>query len=92
MTTTVNVQDAKTRLSELLRRVEAGEEIVIARAGTPIARINAAAPIRRNLDSPLLPEIPPIPVDALFDETTAIELADWEDGHSTDPLIDSARP
>ncbi|HOC13628.1 MAG TPA: type II toxin-antitoxin system prevent-host-death family antitoxin [Propionicimonas sp.] len=37
--TTVNVQEAKTRLSELLARVERGEEIVVARAGTPVARL-----------------------------------------------------
>lgn len=39
MTTTVNVQDAKTRLSELLKAVEAGETVVIARAGKPIAEL-----------------------------------------------------
>ena len=36
---TVNVHNAKTQLSRLLERVEAGEEIVIARAGRPIARL-----------------------------------------------------
>lgn len=35
----VNVQEAKTRLSELLARVERGEEIVVARAGKPVARL-----------------------------------------------------
>ena len=35
--TTVNVYDAKTHLSRLLERVEAGERIVIARAGKPVA-------------------------------------------------------
>lgn len=35
----VNVYDAKTRLSRLLERVEAGEEIVIARAGRPVAKL-----------------------------------------------------
>jgi prevent-host-death family protein len=35
----VNVHDAKTRLSQLLHRVEAGEEILIARAGKPVARL-----------------------------------------------------
>lgn len=35
----VNVHEAKTRLSELLERVERGEEVVIARAGRPIARL-----------------------------------------------------
>lgn len=37
--TTVNVHEAKTHLSRLLERVEAGETIVIARAGTPVARL-----------------------------------------------------
>lgn len=32
-----NIHDAKTHLSRLLERVEAGEEIVIARAGKPLA-------------------------------------------------------
>lgn len=35
----VNVYEAKTHLSKLLRRVRAGEEIVIADAGKPIARL-----------------------------------------------------
>ena len=35
-----NIHEAKTRLSELLQRVEAGEEFVIARAGLPIARLS----------------------------------------------------
>ena len=40
----VNVHEAKTHLSRLLKRVEAGEEIVISRAGAPVARLIAAAP------------------------------------------------
>ena len=35
----VNVYDAKTRLSQLLREVAAGEDIVIAKDGTPLARL-----------------------------------------------------
>ena len=35
----VNVHAAKTNLSRLLERAEAGEEIVIGRAGRPIARL-----------------------------------------------------
>ena len=35
----VNIHEAKTNLSKLLARASAGEEIVIARAGKPIARI-----------------------------------------------------
>lgn len=41
MMATVNVHEAKTHLSALLARAEAGEEIVIARAGTPVARLVA---------------------------------------------------
>lgn len=35
----VNVHQAKTQLSKLLARVAAGEEITIAKAGTPLARL-----------------------------------------------------
>jgi prevent-host-death family protein len=38
--TSVNVHEAKTHLSRLLARVEAGEDILIARRGRPIARIS----------------------------------------------------
>ena len=37
--TTVNIHQAKTHLSRLLVRVAQGEEVVIARAGTPVARL-----------------------------------------------------
>jgi len=36
----VNVHEAKSHLSRLLDRVEAGEEILIARAGRPVARLS----------------------------------------------------
>ena len=36
---TVNVREAKTHLSRLLAQVEAGEEVVIARSGKPVARL-----------------------------------------------------
>jgi prevent-host-death family protein len=35
----VNVHQAKTHLSKLLERVALGEEIVIAKAGTPVAKL-----------------------------------------------------
>jgi prevent-host-death family protein len=37
----VNIHEAKTHLSRLLQRVIAGEEITIARAGVPVARLVA---------------------------------------------------
>jgi len=36
---TINVHAAKTHLSRLLERVAAGEEIVIAKSGKPVARL-----------------------------------------------------
>ena len=41
---TFNIYEAKTQLSRLLKRVRAGEEIVIADVGTPIARIVPFSP------------------------------------------------
>jgi prevent-host-death family protein len=35
----VNIHEAKTHLSRLVERVERGEEVVIARAGRPVARL-----------------------------------------------------
>ena len=39
MTTTVNIHEAKTQLSRLLVRVQAGDEIIIAKAGKPLAKL-----------------------------------------------------
>ena len=36
----VNIHQAKTQLSDLLERVQNGEEVIIAKAGTPIATLN----------------------------------------------------
>ncbi len=38
-TVTVNIHEAKTQLSQLLLRVKMGEEVVIAKAGKPVARL-----------------------------------------------------
>lgn len=35
----VNIHEAKTHFSKLLARVKEGEEVVIAKAGTPVARL-----------------------------------------------------
>src|SRR5438445_816440 len=44
----VNIHQAKTELSKLIERVEAGEEIVIARAGRPVAKLVAVKPRARR--------------------------------------------
>jgi prevent-host-death family protein len=52
--TTVGVHEAKTNLSELLRRAEAGEDIVICRGSAPVARLVAVSPLpgrRLGLDA-----------------------------------------
>jgi prevent-host-death family protein len=47
---TVNVHEAKTQFSRLLKRVAAGQEIIIAKAGHPVARlIPFRQPGRREL-------------------------------------------
>lgn len=44
----VGVHEAKTHLSRLLKRVAAGEEIVIARSGRPVARLIPVETARRR--------------------------------------------
>ncbi len=44
----VNVHAAKTNLSRLLERVERGEEIVLGRAGKPVARLVPYVPEQRK--------------------------------------------
>ncbi len=45
--TRVNLHEAKTHLSRLVRAVQAGEEVVIARSGQPVARLVAVNPSNR---------------------------------------------
>ena len=45
----VNIHEAKTHLSRLIDRAEKGEEIVIARAGKPIVRLERIAPLGRRV-------------------------------------------
>jgi prevent-host-death family protein len=52
MTERVNVYEAKTHLSQLLDRAAAGEEIVIARAGRPVARLVALSDASSRLRVP----------------------------------------
>lgn len=46
MADSVPLNETKTRLSELVRHVEAGEEIVIRRGATPVARLVRETPTR----------------------------------------------
>jgi prevent-host-death family protein len=49
---TVNIHEAKTHLSRLIEAVESGEEVVIARAGQPVALLTAYKPPRRKIAPP----------------------------------------
>jgi prevent-host-death family protein len=76
MAETVNIHEAKTHFSKLLARVSAGEEIVIARAGKPVARL---APIRQGT---LKKRVPGIDKGKIwmaddFNTMSERELDDW---------------
>ena len=74
--TTVNVHEAKTQLSRLLARVEGGEEIVIARAGRPVALLLPTAPTGRRTPGALKGRIR---LDPAFDDPLPeADLAAWE--------------
>ena len=47
---TCTVAEAKARLSELLARVENGEELVITRRGRPVAQLSPVRPVKRPPD------------------------------------------
>lgn len=51
MTQIVKVAEAKTHLSELLVRVEAGEDFIIARGNDPVARLVAMNERRQRLSA-----------------------------------------
>jgi prevent-host-death family protein len=79
--TTVTTDEAKTNLPKLLALVEAGEEVVIARSGKPIARLIPADPPRREIRlgmaRDLAAQLPPF-----RKEMTEEELAAWYDPSS----------
>lgn len=52
MATIVNIHEAKTHLSRLLEAVERGDEVVIARAGHPIATLSPYRPPKRRIAPP----------------------------------------
>lgn len=75
---TINIHRAKTQLSRLIERVNAGEEIVIAKAGRPVARLVPAT-------APTAPRMPGlmkgrIRVSKDFDAPLADDLLDAFEG------------
>jgi prevent-host-death family protein len=76
MNESVNIHQAKTHLSRLVELVERGEEVVIARAGRPVARlvpyVRRTAPREPGLWRGLVQLAPD------FDATDEVLLADFE--------------
>ena len=78
---TVTMFEAKTRLSELVKKVQAGEEVVITsgREKTPVARLEPVLPAKRQLG--LLARPGAVFSESFWDPLPEHELALWE-GHS----------
>lgn len=74
VTITMNVAEAKAKLSQLLDAAAAGDEVVIARSGKPVVRLVPVDPLpRRQLG--FLPG--PVPSDDFFDPLTGEDLEAW---------------
>ena len=81
----VNVHEAKTHFSKLLERAHAGEEIVIAKAGKPYARLVPLKTVDKPRRQPGRIKGWIIP-DSFFDPLPEDELKLWEEGSPTDSL------
>ena len=76
--TVVNVHEAKTQLSRLLAQVEAGEEVVIARRGRPVARLMRCTPKGKRQFGAMKGRI--AITDAFFEPLPEAEMRLWEGG------------
>lgn len=74
---TVNVHEAKTHLSRLLERVAAGEEIILAKAGKPVARLVPYEAPTRHRTFGFARGCIQVP-DGFFEPLPDDELAPWE--------------
>ena len=72
----VNVHQAKTQLSRLLAQVEAGEEVVIARRGEPVAQLVGYKPQGKRQPDVLKGKI--VIPDSFFEPLPEEELKAWE--------------
>jgi prevent-host-death family protein len=81
---TVTIHEAKTHLSKLIARVEAGEEIVIARGKEPVARLTPVGKAKTRPAAGILKGKLNIPDSFFFDPLPEEELNLWE-GSDGDP-------
>ena len=77
----VTIHEAKTQLSKLIARVEAGEEFVIARGKQPVARLTSLHGAKKKcVFGAMAGQFPTIPDAFFFDPLPDDELAAWEGG------------
>jgi prevent-host-death family protein len=77
---TVTIHQAKTNLSKLIARAEAGEEIVIARGKEPVVRLTPVAAKKSHPTFGILKGELSIPDSFFFDPLPEDELKLWEGG------------
>ena len=75
--TQVNIHESKTKLSKLIEQAARGDEIVLARAGKPIARLSAIEPIKRGRQFGALKGRARVD-ERFFEPLPGGELAAWE--------------
>lgn len=85
MSDVINIHEAKTHFSKLIERVLAGEEITIAKAGKPVARLSAI----RDRPSRRVPGNDAVVIHPNFDDP----VPEWDPDymHPEDPMRDLLR-
>ena len=75
--TVVTIHNAKTNLSQLLARVEAGEEIILARGKAPVARLVPFQPTAAKRQFGAMRGVVSVGPE-FFEPLSAEDLADWD--------------
>ena len=84
--TVFNMHQAKSELSKLVAKAEAGEEVVIARRGKPAVRLMAFGDTivpKKRREPGALAHLPPIPDELFFEPLPEEELRACEGGDET---------
>jgi prevent-host-death family protein len=74
----VNIHEAKTQLSKLIEAAERGEDVIIARNGRPVVRMQALPQRKGKFKFGPIPELIGTQAPDFLEPMTEDELADWE--------------
>lgn len=74
MTTIVNIHDAKTHFSRLVKRAHEGEEIIVAKAGRPYAKLVPLEERKERTPGLVVGRV----TEAFFEPLSTEELEAWE--------------